>query len=68
MENSKELKAFIITTSNNTYSTDQYVVIAYSYAEAEDVYWKELNGHHEILSIKTILDIKEVGFRADFKG
>ena len=64
----KDLKAFIITTSNNIYTTDQYVVITYSYAEAEDVYWKELNGYHEILSIKTIPDIKEVGFRVDFKG
>ena len=56
-------RAFKITTSNNTYSTDEYVVIAYSFAEAEDIYWKELHGYNDIISIEAIRNVAGVAYR-----
>lgn len=57
-----ELRAFVIITKNNVYGTDKYVVIANNFADAERVYWNELNGYHEIISISQIEDTEKVGF------
>lgn len=51
-------RAFTITTKNATYGEDKYVVIATTFAEAEELYWTKLNGYYEILSIEVIPDIK----------
>lgn len=55
-----EKRAFIIKTKNNIYSNDNYIVIAHNFAEAESIYWGELNGYHEIISIEVIQDINKV--------
>lgn len=53
-------RAFIITTKNNsTYGEDKYIVIATTFAEAEELYWNQLNGYCEILSIEVIPNIKD---------
>lgn len=53
-------RAFTITTKNSTYGEDKYIVIATTFAEAEELYWNKLNGYHEILSIEVIPNIKDV--------
>lgn len=58
-----ELRAFEIKTANSTCSTDYYIVIAHNFAEAEDIYWEELHGYYEILSIKQIENTEKVAFR-----
>ena len=62
-----EKRAFKITTKNNTYGVDNYVVIAHNYAEAESIYWTELNGYHEITNISVIPDIEKVAYREEVK-
>lgn len=52
-------RAFTITTKNSTYGEDKYIVIATTFAEAEELYWNELNGYSEILSIEVIPNIKD---------
>lgn len=54
-------RAFKIRTKNNSYSEDTYIVIANTFAEAEKVYWEELNGYHEIIAIESFPDVKGVG-------
>ena len=58
-----EKRAFIIKTKNNIYSNDNYIVIAHNFAEAESIYWGELNGYNEIVSIEAIQDINKVAYR-----
>jgi len=56
------LRAFSIYTRSNILREEHYVVIASTYQEAEDIYWNELNGYHEILKIELIPCYK-VAFR-----
>jgi hypothetical protein len=55
-----EKRAFKIVTDNNLYNNDTYIVIAHNFTEAEHIYWCELNGYHEIISIEVIQDINKV--------
>lgn len=58
----KKKRAFRIITEAS-YSEELYVVIAETFAEAESIYWNELNGYHEIKRIEAIENTKKVGFR-----
>lgn len=61
-DNMKRKRAFRIITEAS-YSEELYVVIADSFAEAESIYWDELNGYNEIKKIEVIPDTKKVGYR-----
>ena len=55
-----EKRAFKIVTHSNLYNNDNYIAIAHNFAEAEHIYWSELNGYHEIISIEVIQNINKV--------
>lgn len=55
-------RAFRVITETS-YSEELYIVIAESFAEAESIYWNELNGYHEIKRIEAIENTKKVGYR-----
>lgn len=58
-----KLRAFNVTTKNGVYGNDLYVIIAHDYSEAEDIYWTELHGYYEIISIHEIEGTENVGYR-----
>lgn len=70
--NMKEYRDFrrafkIETDTSSGVGSETYIVLADSFAEAEDLYWNELNGYHPIISICAIENVKGVASR-DFRN
>ncbi len=59
-------RAFKIETDTSSgVGSETYIVLADSFAEAEDMYWNELNGYLPIINICAIENVKGVASRSE---